>query len=95
MTSIAVWDSDLVVNVDGYLSCDEWRVLTPAELAAEIDVVVLADLYDLLNAAFTTPSGSTLAGAFMACLTVPMIAYLTAWGYGKVIHFAESNHTDV
>lgn len=50
---------------------------------------VLSQLYELLEAAFATPETSEIAAAFMAAFSVPMIAFLVAWAYSKVINFAE------
>lgn len=64
-------------------------------LSSSNDVSILHQLYDLLNAAFSTPDEVILAGAFMAGITVPMIAYLTAYMYGKVVHFFETDRADL
>ncbi len=40
-------------------------------------------LFDL----FTMPIATDLQQAFMLGITVPMVAYLTAWGYGVVINW--------
>lgn len=79
-------DGTLTQTPDGYPVCDGSWVEEPD---------VLAQLYELLDAVFSTPDGSDIAVAFMAAFTVPMIAYLSAWGYSKVIHFAEKDESDL
>lgn len=76
-------DGNLTQTPDGYPVCDGAWVQEPDQLS---------QLYELLNAAFSTPDAAQIAGAFMAAFSVPMIAYLVAWAYGKVIGFAEKDN---
>lgn len=82
------------VTFDGDLAFNSSTGDYQLELLSSNDVSILQQLYELLNAAFSTPGEAILVGAFMAGITVPMIAYLTAYMYGKVIHFAEADKTD-
>ena len=79
-------DGDLSQDVSGYPFCSGSWVQEPD---------VLSQLYELLNEVFSTPDTSQIVVAFMAAFTVPMIAFLTAWAYGKVIHFAETNDSEI
>lgn len=45
-------------------------------------------LIDWMELIFATPDQAQLQAAFMAGCTIPLIAYLSAWAYAKVIKFA-------
>lgn len=75
-------DGELSQGLDGAPLCDGSWVHEPD---------VLVQLYELLDVAFSMPDGADIAGAFMAAFSVPMIAYLAAWAYGKALSFAEDD----
>ncbi len=79
-------DGNLGQDTSGYPFCDGSWVQEPD---------VLSQLYELLNAVFSTPDTAQIVVAFMAAFSVPMIAFLLAWAYGKVIFFAETNDSDI
>ncbi len=79
-------DGTLSQDINGYPLCSGFWVDEPD---------MLSQLYELLNAVFSTPDTVQIVVAFMAAFSVPMIAYLTAWAYGKVIFFAETNDSDL
>ncbi len=85
-------DGEFWVTNNGTPRCDEWAVLTPEEIAADIDVTTLAELYSLLELAFSTPDTDAIQLAFMAGCTVPLIAYLASWGYQTVINFSQKEN---
>ncbi len=81
-------DGDLTTSNQGAIECDNWVALTAEEMAADIDVTTLAELYSLLELAFSTPDTDAIQTAFMAGCTLPLVAYLAAWGFQCVINFA-------
>ena len=77
-------DGELSITPEGYPACVGTWIDEPSQLN---------QLFELLNAAFSTPEAADIQLAFMAGITIPMICYLTAWAYGMVIQFATSeNH---
>lgn len=51
-------------------------------------------LVALLQDLFTTPEVVDIQNAFMAGITLPLVAYLGSWGYSVVIAFATRDHVD-
>lgn len=71
------------VNVDGTLSCDSWTIVSEQELLTAIPI---QQLFQLLDAAFSTPDAASISAAYMAGISVPLICYLTAYCYGMVVN---------
>lgn len=70
-------NGNLTQSVEGYPICDGTWVISPEPLY---------ELYQLLNAVFSTPDGADIAAAFMVGIGLPLVCYLTAWGYGAVVN---------
>lgn len=78
-------DGTLSQDINGYPICDGSWIEEPD---------VLAQLYELLSALFSTPDTQSVATAFMAAFSLPMICYLTAWALGSVVDFASRDQLD-
>lgn len=59
--------------------------VSEAELIDSLATGTLSQWFDVI---FATPNQAELQNAFMVGCTLPLIAYMTAWAYGKVIKFA-------
>ncbi|MDF1693290.1 MAG: hypothetical protein P1U47_13050 [Zhongshania sp.] len=59
--------------------------VSEAELIESLSTGTLSQWFDVI---FGTPNQAELQTAFMAGCTIPLIAYLSAWAYGKLINFA-------
>lgn len=71
-------DGEMTQAVDGAPLCSGDWVVEPPQLE---------QLYELLNSAFSTPDAVSIGAAFMAGCSIPLIAFLVAWGYQSVISF--------
>jgi len=84
-------DATLTIDATGAPLCDNWTALSESEIAANIQAVndesVLAELIQYMELAFSVPSAEVIQVAFLAGLSLPLISYLTAWGYQTVINF--------
>ncbi len=47
----------------------------------------IQELNDVLNTIFSTPSSTEIIQAFSAGITLPLICWLTAWGFGVVVNW--------
>lgn len=47
-----------------------------------------------LASLFAQPDSEQIQAAFMTGLSLPLILWLTAWGFGVVIRFIQSRHAD-
>lgn len=47
----------------------------------------LYQLYELLEAIFSTPDPLDISAAFMVGIGLPLICYLVSWGYGVVVNW--------
>jgi hypothetical protein len=77
-----VCPGNLSTGLNGEALCDE-----PWEQGAD----VFADMLLLTQEFLATPPVEDLQIAFMAGCSLPLIAYLTAWGYQTVINFSTRN----
>lgn len=50
---------------------------------------VATNFQALLESIFVTPPEDQIQAAFLAGCTLPIIAYITAWGFQAVINFVE------
>ena len=59
--------------------------VSEAELIDSLSTGTLSQWFDLI---FSTPNQADLQAAFMAGCTIPLIAGMVAWAYGKLIKFS-------
>lgn len=74
------------------IECDGvWGHLPTGEITCTGTIVdepsQLAQLYELLNAAFSTPTPEQITTAFMAAVTLPLIFWLVSFAFGSVVNF--------
>ncbi|NMY53506.1 hypothetical protein [Pseudomonas sp. WS 5011] len=74
---IAAVGSTLEVIGEYTDACAGYALMTAQEYAAT----------PTLAALFAVPDADTVRQAFMAGLSLPLILWLTAWGFGTVVHF--------
>lgn len=74
---IAVNGSTLEVIGEYTEACAGYALMTAQEYAAT----------PTLAALFAVPDADTVRQAFMAGLSLPLILWLTAWGFGVVVNF--------
>lgn len=77
-------DGQLATNVDGSILCSDWVIVSETEL---LSATPIQQLYELLNEAFSTPEALDIAAAFSAAFMTPMVLYLSAWAFSRVISF--------
>jgi hypothetical protein len=74
-------------TVDGFLqvvgdyseACTGFVVMTASEYAST----------PTLAALFTVPDSSAIATAFLSAMSLPLILWLTSWGFGVVVSFID------
>tara|TARA_R110001592_G_scaffold287290_1_gene556021 strand:+ start:3530 stop:3826 length:297 start_codon:yes stop_codon:yes gene_type:complete len=59
--------------------------VSEAELIESLSTGTMSQWFDVI---FSTPNQAELQTAFMAGCTIPLVAYMSAWAYAKVIKFA-------
>lgn len=74
---IAVNGSALEVIGEYTEACAGYALMTAQEYAST----------PTLAALFAQPDADTVRQAFMAGLSLPLILWLSAWGFGAVVHF--------
>jgi hypothetical protein len=74
---VSVVDSALQVVGDYSDACTGYALMTAQEYAST----------PTLAALFATPDPDSVRAAFMAGLSLPLILWLVAWGFGSVVSF--------
>lgn len=88
---IAMFTCDIGLNVSVTTAlCDVPFLEVGGSLPGEHEDPI-TQLVNILILAFETPSAEAIQTAFMAGCTLPLIAYLVAWGYQVVINFATTD----
>jgi len=80
-------DGTLTSGLSGEALCDNWVSLTQEEMTADLEVLVLSQLFELMNSVFSTPDPTDIAFIFSAVFSLPVICYLVSSQYGVIINW--------
>jgi len=80
---VAVVGSALEVVGDYSDACTGYALMTAQEFAST----------PTLAALFAQPDAETVQAAFSAGISLPLILWLTSWGFGVVVNFFNDRHT--
>lgn len=72
-------------TIEGFPICSTGWESVPEDVL--LSATPIKELFELLNAAFTTPPPGDIAAAFSAGITLPLLCYLISWAFGSVIKF--------
>ena len=72
-------------SVQGFPVCSTAWESVPEDVL--LSATPIKQLFELLNAAFTTPPSGDIAAAFMAGIGLPLTCYLVAWAFSSLLKF--------
>lgn len=76
---------EIASTIEGLPVCSTgWQSVSEDVL---LSATPIKQLFELLNAAFTTPPDGDIRAAFMVGIGLPLTCYLVSWGFSSVIKF--------